>query len=49
MKAGGAYPVLPVLVPACVAAMVIAFSFLSISNKLENVRTELDVKRTAIC
>ncbi len=41
----GRVPVLPLLVPGCVAAVIIAISFLSISNKLENVRTELDKKR----
>ena len=40
----GGVPVLPLLVPGCVAAMVIAFSFFNISNNLETVRTELDQK-----
>ncbi len=42
---GARAPVLPLLVPGCVAAIVIAFFFLGVSNKLENVRAELDGKR----
>ncbi len=38
-------PILPILVPACVAAMVVTFSFFSISNKLENARAGLDEKK----
>lgn len=41
----GGIPVLPMLVPGCVAAIIITFFFFSMSNKLGNVRTELDAKK----
>ncbi|MHC4269234.1 MAG: type IV pilus assembly protein PilM [Planctomycetota bacterium] len=41
----GGVPILPLLAPGFAAAMVIAFSYFNISNKLENLRTELDGKK----